>query len=179
MADRAEAAGVPVDSTCRGAALRGLRDATKLATGEIPPDRTGNTDRAALARGSLGQEIREAREARRLSRRDLMNLIHVDLSAHGFAVGRGWGPAQAQQWELGKSAPKMVEPIIRALGVEGEQADRWRRWWALARRGVEGSGLDVDVATALEQRMAEAEVESLERIAELEQELVEQGIELP
>lgn len=172
--DRAEAAGLKIGVTIKAAALRGLREATKPAEGVTISDRTGNTEAAARSRASLGAEIQAAREEAHMSRKDLIYGCWRALDRMGEQRARGWSATQVQQWELGRFVPRLIEPVIEALGIEADEpeaAQRWRNLWASAKRGIDGPE-PVEVITVefpdndeLERqvREMEAEVEELER----------------
>lgn len=137
LVEKAEAAGVPIETTAKAGAIRGIQRAVKDKTAPTEtPDRSGRSDLAAEYRLQLGNEIRAVREATHLTRRELHYRIVMEVDRKGGPRRRGWGYQQVQQWEIGRSVPKDIEPIIAALGVHGDRAERWRLWWAGSRRGA-------------------------------------------
>jgi hypothetical protein len=174
IADRAEAAGVVIEATCRGAALRGLRDATRLALDPAAPiDPAANSRAAALARAALGQDIARVRREMSMSRAEFMFQVQIWASRYPEAGKRGWGPGQAQQWEMGRSAPKLIEPIIRVLDVRSDEAQQWRTWWAQARRGV---GAVPDAPTTIDPPPFDSIEEIEAQIAHQEAELAKKEV---
>lgn len=133
---KAEAAGVDVELVLRAAGIRGLRDAVKVARGEVEPDPTGNSKQSALARAQLGALIQKHRTGRQLSRRDLTFRIWNQLDTAGIDRVHGWGTGQVQQWEMGRSAPRQIDVVADALRLTEDEAAELHQLWAVAKRGV-------------------------------------------
>lgn len=168
LADRATAAGIPVITTVRAGALRALRDACREAEAPTEQDKTRNSAAAALARSQLGQEIQMVRKALDLSRAAFHWRVLRQLTVMDIPSGYGWGEAQVQQWEIGRSAPREIDPIILACEVGEETAERWRGWWATARRGIK------ERVIPAEKTAAEVEVPEMQDLDELEAEIAAQ-----
>ncbi len=168
MVEPAEAAGVNLASTIKAGAIRAVKEATKVARGDTPIDRSGNSPQAANARFQLGLEMQARRKEIKVPRRTVWFRVCQWLDSQEIPRYRGWGESQIQSWELGTAAPRMIEPIIAAYEVEGEVADRWARLWAQAKRGV-----DAVPEPALLPPLEDIEADIAEQERELERQIAE------
>lgn len=140
IAGKAETYGLPTATLVKAGALKRLKDAIDRYEAELDgraiPAAPVRSPESTDTRQQLGLEITARRKEMKLSRHQLSAAVQHAVDLAGGNWHHGWSPSAVQAWELGKSAPRDIEPVITVLHAPDAMALRWRHWWLTSRVGI-------------------------------------------